>query len=408
MKKIIKFYTNNRKKVLIFLLTLNIIFALFLFRFYKRSNYPEAKWLSTQGMSFEETENYLKKLSNKKSAEYAFGVLREANLPPNTDIHLLAHAIGNILYKQKGVEGIKICTDEFRNACSHTIVIGLFIDKGVEALSDIARACREAPGGSGAYAMCFHGLGHGVLAYTEYDMMTAINLCRKTGSEEFGYIESAECVGGIVMEMVNGVHDKAAWEKQKDNYFRKDDPLYPCNQGFIPSNGRFYCFWYLTPHLWEAAGGEFSNPKDEDFKKAFEYCEFLTGDKEQYKEACYGGFGKEFVVLSSTNADIRKVGEMKPQELEQVYKWCLLAEDSFGIGACIAQAINSMYWGGENPSTTAVLFCNQMDDGQHKEMCFQHLIGSFNFYKKGSQIAKECNTLPSNYRNICMTNINEK
>lgn len=365
--------------------------------------YSELNQIQGKNLSFSELSKFFKELAIKKGAEHAFGVLNVAQLPPNTDLHLLGHAVGDILYKQQGLDGIKICTQDFRNSCSHSIVVGLFIDKGVEALEDISKVCREAPGGTGAYGMCFHGLGHGILAYTGYNMEKAVDLCKKTGTQALNYVETAECVGGITMEMVAGVHDKKAWELQKDNYLKNSDPLFPCNQPFIPAVAKPNCFIYLTPHLWEAAGGNIDDPKEKDFTKAFTFCSKLTGVNEVYQDVCYGGFGKEFVGLSMAR-DIRKISDMGDKQLRQVYEWCLLAKETKAIRSCLFMAINSIYWGGENKPTTVVNFCKVMNEPTFKNSCYEHSIGAFKFYnaRTPSKLNGMCSILPENYKSRCL------
>lgn len=365
--------------------------------------YPELKFLHRPSLSFSDIQGFFKDLAVRRGGAYAFDALRQANLPPNTDIHLLGHAIGDVLYKQKGMEGINDCTQDFRNACSHSIVVGLFIDRGLNALEDITNVCRNAPGGTGAYAMCFHGLGHGILAYTGYDMERAVELCQKTGSEELNYVESAECIGGITMEMVSGVHDKTAWEKQKGKYFKATDPLYPCSASFIPMIGKANCLTYLTPYLWQVAGADLGSPKAEDFKKAFTYCSRLTGVYEQFQDICYGSFGKEFVTLAKSR-DIRRVDEMTEAELKTVYDWCTLAEVKLGVASCLRQAINSLYWGGENKPYGAIKLCSVIDDAGLKDGCYKHVIGSFKYYNltHPSRLYGLCRLLPESYKNECL------
>jgi len=386
-----------------------IFFAVFCFIFGNVFNkagstrYRELNSLKNNNLSFNELSTFFKDLALKKGAQYAFGALNVAELPPNTDYHLLGHSIGNILYKQQGIDGIKICSQDFRNSCSHSIVIGLFIDKGIEALTDIAKVCREAPGGMGAYGMCFHGLGHGILAYTGYDMEKAVELCNKTGTPEVNYVETAECVGGVTMEMVAGVHDETAWKNQKDKYLTKDDPLYPCNQPFIPAVAKPNCFLYLTPHLWEAAGGKIEDPQEKDFAKAFSFCSKLTGVNSQYQDLCYGGFGKEFVGLAMSR-DIRKVSEINDSQLDMVYKWCLLADQKRGVVSCLHQAINSLYWGGENKPFASINFCKVMSDDYFKNVCYEHIIGAFKFYNhnRPSKFYGLCRLLPESYLGKCL------
>lgn len=395
-------YQSNRHRFLLVLLILNTL-ALFLNLYPAPPKYyQEISYLQNANLGFSDIEAFFKSTAQKKGADYAFDLLRVAPLPKNTDVHLLAHGIGNVLYRQKGLDGITSCTNDFRNACSHSIVVGLFTEKGVDAINDIAEACRSAPGGPGAYGMCFHGLGHGVLAFTGYEFMDALGLCRQVGTVNHGYIESAECVGGMVMELVAGVHDPMAWEIAKTVYFKTDNPLYPCDQGFIPSNARHLCFLYLTPHLWEAVGADPTTMTDDQLKRSFAFCSRLSGNQSQLKESCYGGFGKEFVTMVQS-VDIRKVAMATKEQRRKVYELCLLAVDPVGIGACVREALNSFYWGGENDPKTAILFCVDIDNLDFQSACFNHLIGAFGFYNRQDQkaLGDLCDQLPPIYQERC-------
>ena len=154
--------------------------------------------------SFEDLTDRFRKLSKDQGAVYAFEVLGTASLPANTDLHLLGHAVGDELYEQKGVAGIADCTPDFRNACSHSIVVGALNEFGEAALPQIRDACKKAPGGSGAYTMCYHGLGHGVFAYNAYDLADTAALCKKTGTAAYHDREYIECMGGAVRETMGG------------------------------------------------------------------------------------------------------------------------------------------------------------------------------------------------------------
>lgn len=353
--------------------------------------------------SFKEISKFFKDVAEEKGAEYAFSLLKEAPLPEDTDLHLLGHVVGDVLYKKQGKAGINICTHDFRNACSHSIVIGLFTQKGKEAIPEISEVCRNAPGGSGAYTMCFHGLGHGVLAYTSYDLEEAVDLCGEMGTSEYRFRESAECIGGLIMEMTSGgQHDKDAWERAKKIYFKENDPLYPCSSEIIPESGRYLCYSYLTPHLLEAAGADLGNPTEDDYGKAFEYCEGINVADTANRDACFGGFGKEFLVLANER-DIRTVDSLSNEKMEKVYSWCLLAPNSNGTTSCIRHAVNSLYWGGENDVNASIRFCSLISDGDYKDECFKHLIGAVYFYSDDQKYLDNfCNSVPESYQDECI------
>lgn len=375
-----------------------------------REIYPELKELSLQQLSsFSQFSSYFQELALQKGAEYAYDVMKATQIPPNIDVHLLGHVVGDILFVQKGVEGMRVCTHDFRNACSHSIVVGLLFEKGEAALSEIAEACRNAPGGKGAYTMCFHGLGHGILAYAGYDLEKTVGLCKKTGTPQYGDQEYTQCVGGAIMEMVGGgFHDKELWAEQRKKYFTKDDPLYPCSSDFITDGARQFCYLYLTPYLWEIVGADLGSPASKDFKKSFPLCDNLPADDGANRDACYGGFGKEFVGLV-LGRDIRgsALENITDAQLQQVYDWCLLAGNKEGSAACMLHALQALYWGGENPKSIAIRYCNVPADSYYQRSCFMGLIDAVFFYIQDRSYKKAfCREIPRAYSKDCIRKLN--
>lgn len=369
--------------------------------------YLELSELKNHTSSFDDLRDYFQKVAKDKGGEYAFEVLKRAEFPPNTDMHLLGHAVGDILYQQKGLEGITVCTDDFRNACSHSIVVGLFSDRGDKALPEIAQACRAAPGGSGAYTMCFHGLGHGILAAVGYSFEKAIPHCSSVGTKEYSFQEKSQCISGMIMEIISGGgHDHEIWVKQRPKYLNVKDSLAPCNKSLIPDDSKYLCYNYLTPFLFESVGADIGNPQPEDFKKAFRYCDNLPKGDMANRDACFGGFGKEFVALIQ-NRDIRKnsATNISDDKFKQVYEWCKLAGNKDGTAACLLHVVSSLYWGGENDVKIPVHFCSLLnDDGYYQGSCYRYLIGAVHFYIKDNQYIKNfCEKLPTEHKDYCLS-----
>lgn len=364
--------------------------------------YPEVKALTGNAYDFTQLKRYYTKLAQKKGGVYAYEVLKRADIPPNTDVHLLGHVVGEQLYKQQGIEGMKYCTQDFRNACSHTIVVGMLLQYGENIFNQIDAACKKAPGGYGAYTMCYHGIGHGVLAYEGFDFQKAVKLCRKT--QQYGSTGTyGECIGGTVMEIIGGGdHDKETWKKESQKYLSRDDPLSLCKDNGIQKSGNFFCYTYLTPHLFTRAGFNPHGTYDEkSFAKAFTYCDAIPKQDVSDRNACFGGFGKEFVVLAK-DRDIRNVSTMTPRQLEIVSTWCHLASHEEGTMACIYSAVLSLLWGGENPPDAAVKFCSLIPDQKEQQRCFTHLFSVVNgFIKNKAYQENVCNLVPKHYITHC-------
>lgn len=405
---------KNRGIILVvFFAATNLVLAIILLSLLVRSRqdpdfsttagYQEIEQLNGSNWDFQQLTIFFKDLASSKGGEYAYRALAMAGnknyLTSNVDSHLLGHVVGDILFKQRAIEGIKVCTDDLRNACSHSIVVGALLEKGPEELPKIVAVCKEAPGGKGAYTMCVHGLGHGVLAYSDYDMRKAAVLCDKTGTEDFHYSEVPQCIGGVTMEMMAGVHDKVAWSKQAPNYFKENDPLAPCDQGFIPANALSFCYIYLTPHLFEAAGIDLGFPDPLKFGKAMSFCLKLS-KTDSNRSICLASFGKEFVVLAN-NRNVQSVENMANEQLRKVYDWCKLGP-SEGLQPCVDSALQSLFWGGENDRNVSIRFCSTITDGKPSKDCFNSLISAVSYFIADSSYKSSfCSEVPVEYQTGC-------
>ncbi len=365
--------------------------------------YPELAEIQSHG-NFNELRDALQDIAKKKGALYAYEILRRAQLPPSTDVHLLGHVIGDELYKQMGESAISYCTDEFRNACSHTVVVGLLLDYGEKALNTISLACQKAPGGVGAYTMCFHGLGHGVLAYENYDLEKTIALCKKTGTAAQHFQEYPQCVGGAIMEIISGgQHSPGIWNAKRPKYLTAVDPLSPCDQSYMPKEVRLFCYMYLTPYLVEAAGGEKNHPDPAVFPKAFSFCRALS-ENDHNREVCVESFGKEFIGWAR-QSDPRNIMTLTDEELAQMTSWCNLSGNSKDTYLCLKGIQQFIYWGGENDPRASVRFCSFLgkESQSLQNSCFKDLTALIGRYVPDlNQRVSVCALLPAENKEACI------
>jgi len=364
--------------------------------------YPEIQYLTGKNMDFDQLKLYFQQLARSKGAVYAFEILNKAPIPYGTDMHLLAHSVGDELYKQKGIDGMKYCTDDFRNACSHTIVINLFYEKGEAGLAEISKACKEAPG-EGGYNMCYHGLGHGVFAYAGYELPKTDKLCKEVANNNLTGPEYKECMGGAVMEQISGGdHDKTTWQLQRTINLRSDKPLFPCMTSLVPEPARQTCLVYLTPYLWELAGKNSADVPDEMLIKSSEYCDAISKNDQKNREACFGGFGKEFLAMAK-GKDIRHIDQLTDEEMGKIYRWCSLIPYKDGQEACVKYVLGSMYWGGANDKKLVEHFCALAPTEELNNYCFQRLISTIGKgEKQNPEYLKEfCNEIPESLHNQC-------
>lgn len=332
--------------------------------------------LQSVAPDFTSIRQFFVDVANAEGGVHAFEVLKRAELPPNTDLHLMGHAVGDELYKQEGLEGMKYCTHDFRNACSHSIVVGALLEKGLAVFDEINDVCMEAPGGPGAYTMCFHGFGHGVLAYTDYEVPDAVELCGKVGTAEHHQQEAYQCIGGMIMEMHQGVHDPDVWAQKKDKYLTPGDPLRMCQEDYMPEGAKILCYSYITPFIFDAAGSVANNPRPEIYPKSFSYCDEVENNA--HRESCYAGLGKEFIVLAQ-DRDIRRIEDTPDDRLQLAASWCMLASKEEAQVACLIEILDSIFWGGENDPEVSVRYCSLLQDSV-TQACFDHMFDIATYY----------------------------
>lgn len=359
--------------------------------------------------SFAQVSDYFKRVANEDGGENAYEVLRYVAMPQGIDIHLLGHVIGDVLFKQQGIAGMKYCTQEFRNACSHTVVVGALLTQGLDSLKSVHAICHTAPGGSGAYTMCFHGLGHGVLAFNNYEFDPTVEICKTLGTKEYGNREYTECVGGAVMEfMGGGTHDPATYDKKRVKFLNKDDPLSLCRD-HVPVEARPMCYNYLTPFLMERMGADMGNPSPSVFKEASRFCDDIPKTEMDSRRACFGGFGKEYPVLAA-GRDIRDIHVLTPDKLAKIKEWCTGVGEGDDQIPCYTNALASLYWGGENAADVAITYCSLFKNGEgvfDRKKCFNELAGQVLAYKRDSAAREEyCSMVPEDQRKSCAGMLN--
>ena len=402
-----KLFTHSKrlyKTIIVSILILIISLIVFFLSFYihqDKKSPPEILYLREKKMDFNQYKNYFQTLAKNKGAEYAFRVLERADLPLVVDLHLLGHFIGDELFKQMGSEGMSYCTDALRNACSHAIVINLFYQKGVHALEEIA--CQTAPGHANSYRLCYHGLGHGVFAYAQYDLAKTIELCKKTATKKHHGLEYPECIGGAVMEQISGGdHNKEIWRKQRLNNLNSNNPLNICYSLISDPEARIMCLSYLTPYLLEIEGKNSLIPSDQTIQRAFNHCNTIPLDEHQNRFGCYGGFGKEFTPLAK-NKDIRNIETLTTEEIKNIYHWCLLSPAEDGQKYCIYSAQKSIYWSGAVDKKYLINFCNKAPSHIIRDYCFEESIETVKISNKNIlYYLNFCSNIPGKFYRACV------
>jgi hypothetical protein len=205
----------------------------------------------------------------------------ETQLAPNgpirADCHRIVHYIGSAALARFDLnvakafaEGGTLCASGYY----HGILERAFT--GIETKDQLAEVARSLCAGAGFRRhgfldyQCRHGLGHGLMIQSGYDLPLASSICARL---QTGWDEVA-CLGGVFMENATTKFGyRSAW-------LDDEDPLYPCEVVAAPL--RSACYSRAPYRVVELNGRVFS-----------EAAALCAGVPQRWATPCFRGFGRE-------------------------------------------------------------------------------------------------------------------
>jgi hypothetical protein len=202
-----------------------------------------------------------------------------------SDCHRIAHRMGSAalaLYKddvaKAFIAGSPVCWSGYY----HGIVERAFLGQPDDKLAVVARQLCSDPQINVqrflAY-QCIHGLGHGLMIYTGYDLPGSLKTCDelRTG------FDRVSCTGGVFMENFTSSYGV------KSKYLRASDPIYPCNA--VAERHKLYCYLLVTSNALRIYGY--------DLKKTAAAC---LRSEPAWVSTCYESFGRDASGMAGTDA----------------------------------------------------------------------------------------------------------
>lgn len=195
------------------------------------------------------------------------------------DCHRIAHSIGSAAFARfDGNVGktFSVGSATCASGYYHGILERAFVGVSTKAkLAQAARAlCVDGSIRRRGFLdyQCRHGLGHGLMIQTGYDLPLALDLCSDLGT---GW-DAVTCTGGTFMENHNTRYG------YRSSWLDDEDPLYPC--ATIAFQYRKSCYLRVAIRVLELNGN--------DFAKAAEAC---AGLDSSWSGFCFRGFGRDAV-----------------------------------------------------------------------------------------------------------------
>lgn len=194
-----------------------------------------------------------------------------------TGCHRIAHAMGGAalvrLEEDVGeafAEGTAVCSSGYY----HGILEHSFAGTEEDELAEKARGlCHGGPLERDPFLafQCVHGLGHGLMIQTRYDLPLSLDICDQLG----GRAEAEPCQGGVFMENFTSSYEVTS------EWLRDDDPIYPCND--VAERRKYTCYLLVTAHILETGGG---------WREAVAACR--TAEPE-WEYVCFRSYGRDAI-----------------------------------------------------------------------------------------------------------------
>jgi hypothetical protein len=132
---------------------------------------------------------------------------------------------------------------------------------------------------------CLHGLGHGLMITTGYNLPTALQVCDHLR----GDWEATSCNGGVFMENISTSYGVTS------RYVRDEDPVYPCN--WVAEEDKITCYQLVTSRILRVIGL--------DWERTAKIC---AGVESGYVRRCFESYGRD--VAGQTHRDPEKILEL--------------------------------------------------------------------------------------------------
>jgi hypothetical protein len=178
----------------------------------------------------------------------------EANPAIEAGCHRIAHKIGSAtLARDHGnipeafAAGSSICWSGYYHGILERAFYGISTEAGLVKAARRVCASPALQRDEWLLYQCVHGLGHGLMISTGYDLPFALRVCDRL---QTGW-DQTSCTGGVYMENVNAANGTSIGFKTP--WVRADDLVYPCDAP-VTKGHRLYCYLMVTSRILAANG----------------------------------------------------------------------------------------------------------------------------------------------------------
>ena len=294
-------------------------------------------------------------------------LLADSEARVNVDCHQRAHEAGRIAYEQFGALAFSLSGHECHSGGYHGATEALFRARGTANLeADIAVVCGSTLNTFFRH-QCVHGVGHGLMVWTSYELLEALILCDRLEQA----VDQQSCYSGIFMENVVGGLSGATGHFTE---YLSEDPHFPCS--ILEERYMGPCYFFQTSRMLMLAEG--------DFQQVAKGC---VEAPQAARRLC----------LQSMGRDVGGVSRGNP---EQAIHLCSYAEDRRDRRDCLGGAVQDTFWDASG-SDNALAFCGLVQD-EEKNRCYSTIIArAHHIFGTPQQLQVFCDRIGEEYRKGC-------
>ena len=282
--------------------------------------------------------------------------------------HQRAHTLGRMAYDLFGAAAFSLSGHECQSGGYHGATEAFFRDHGTLNLhEDIALVCGESLNPFFRH-QCVHGVGHGLMAWTTYELLDSLAFCDGLGSSQ----DQRSCYSGVFMENVVGGLSGSMGHTTE---YLSDDPHFPCD--VVDDKHVADCYFYQTSHMVALFGV--------DFEKVANTC----------AEAPKGA---QWLCFQSMGRDVG--GTYRGQPAESI-RACAFSPNAEHRLNCLDGAVQDSFWdagGADN----ALAFCALLEAHTEKSRCYGTIIArAHDIYRTAFAFQAFCARVEDGYKAGC-------
>ena len=216
----------------------------------------------------------------RRGPKAALGLFRRrlASEPPiEADCHRIAHMIGAAtLARFHGdvgkalAAGAATCWSGYYHGVVERGLSGVPDEKLGEAARALCADEKLRAGPAFVLYQCVHGLGHGLMITTGYDLPLSLRACDGLAARW----DRQSCTGGVFMENLSSSYGV------RSRWLRDDDLLYPCDA--VAERHKLYCYLMVTSRILPAVRY--------DWRKTAKIC---RASEPRWVTTCFQSLGRD-------------------------------------------------------------------------------------------------------------------